>query len=302
MENPGHKQLGHEDYPLVSTEVAKTTHFQGGFLSPIAWSACSRLWQSALDAQHTSFFLRRNLQRQLRKRRKLDWKNANMHYIHEQVSNLHGQKCLICQLCEFQFISWLGLPPFSVHFEVLWMIHCHWVSGLGDQLEGWSCNDLTCRQPTAWNVHILELPEASHANVQCPTRRTKVSPKITQATNPSFVFPSFEQSKKLSASDGSGMSTSSSLQPIPQGKKSLNTDRNIPKPVTLQHVATGCPGQPFCSKPLSVPLPRQIASYPPLPGAKSAVTLSWLRMVENGIPNDSLGHAFWEYLISVNIS
>ena len=92
------------------------------------------------------------------------------------------------------------------------------------------------------------------------------------------------------------------LQPIPQGKKSLNTDRNIPKPVTLQHVATGCPGQPFCSKPLSVPLPRQIASYPPLPGAKSAVTLSWLRMVENGISNDSLGHEFWEYLISVNIN
>ena len=85
MENPGHKQLGHEDYPLVSTEVAKTTHFQGGFLSPIAWSACSRLWQSALDAQHTSFFLRRNLQRQLRKRRKLDWKKCE-HALHTWAS------------------------------------------------------------------------------------------------------------------------------------------------------------------------------------------------------------------------
>ena len=221
MESPGHKQLGHEDYPLVSTEVAKTTHFQGGFLSPIAWSACSRLWQSALDAQHTSFFLRRNLQRQLRKRRKLDWKNANMHCIHEQVSNLHGQKCLICQLCEFQFISWLGLPPFSVHFEVPWMIH-------DDSLGLWLGGPVRRLILQWFEVPTADSMECPHPGTtrsfscsSMPHRRTKVSPKITQATNPSFVFPSFEQSKKLSASDGSGMSTSSSLQPIPQGKKSL---------------------------------------------------------------------------------
>ena len=112
-------------------------------------------------------------------------------------------------------------------WHLRWMIH--WVSGLGDQLEGWSCNNLKCQgnlnlecSATSWNYPKPCLLKPQNQSI------------TTQATNPSHC--------------PSPLSSRRSYQPLMalecplhrlcsqflREKSKQSTDRNQEHPGTLQ--------------------------------------------------------------------
>ena len=134
-----------------------------------------------------------------------------------------------------------GFPHISVRFEVLvvfWIfldylffgIFGGWFTGSLAWGTSWKAGPAMIWSAKAtWTWNVLQHPGTTRSHA-CWNLITE--PKHHHPSNKSITLSlSFEQSKKLSASDGSGMSTSSSLQPIPQGK--FHTIDG-PKPGTLQ--------------------------------------------------------------------